>query len=167
MQPKMILAITATVAAVAVGVAALANVESDGSAEVLPVAQAGTGPEIVVYKTRTCGCCSAWIDHMKASGFRVTAVDVDAAGDLMQLKAREGISANLASCHTALVDGYVIEGHVPADLVQRLLAERPQVRGLAVPGMPMGSPGMEGPRKEAYDVLTFDGEGNTAVYARR
>lgn len=131
------------------------------------VAAASGGPGVTVYKSPTCGCCSAWVDHLRSNGFEVRVVDVDAASELMQLKARHGVTPNLASCHTALVDDYVIEGHVPADLVRRLLEERPAVQGLAVPGMPVGSPGMEGPRKEAYDVLTFDENGHTTVYARR
>lgn len=114
---------------------------------------------IQVYKTPTCGCCNAWIDHLRAAGFRVESTDLP---DLAALKAMNGVPARLASCHTALVEGYVIEGHVPASDVARLLAERPEVSGLAVPGMPLGSPGMEHPdpsRHEAYDVLSFGPEG--------
>lgn len=91
-------------------------------------------------------------------------VDVD---DLAPIKAKYGVRPELQSCHTALVEGYVVEGHVPADLIYRLLEDRPEVKGLSVPGMPMGSPGMEGARKDRYDVLTFDEEGNTTVYASR
>jgi len=120
--------------------------------------------QVVVYKTPTCGCCKAWVDHLRANGFDV--VERDSA-DLAPVKAAHGVPGALESCHTAVVDGYVIEGHVPADLVAKLLAERPEVAGLAVPGMPAGSPGMEGPYKEAYDVLAFQKDGRTTVYARR
>ena len=95
---------------------------------------------IQVYKTPTCGCCTKWIDHLREAGFNVEATDMP---DLSSLKAMNGISIELSSCHTAIVEGYVLEGHVPASDVRRLLAERPKIAGLAVPGMPMGSPGME------------------------
>jgi len=127
---------------------------------------AAVGPtRITVYKTPTCGCCAKWVDHMKAAGFAPTVHDLP---ELSAIKAKHGIPANLQSCHTALVDGYVVEGHVPADVVQKLLKERPKVAGIAVPGMPMGSPGMEqGDLKDPYDVLTFDASGNTKVFAKR
>ncbi len=117
-----------------------------------------------VYKDAGCGCCRAWITHLERNGFEVTAHDVTTMG---QIKASLGVPSALQSCHTAVVAGYVVEGHVPADLVQRLLRERPKVAGLAVPGMPMGSPGMEGARKDPYDVLAFDAKGKTSVYAKR
>lgn len=123
-----------------------------------------TLPTITVYKSPTCGCCAKWVDHVKEHGFTVVTHDTN---DLTRVKAMAGVPARLSSCHTAIVDGYVIEGHVPADLIQKLLEERPEVVGLAVPGMPMGSPGMEGPYKEAYDVLLFRRDGTTDVYARR
>ena len=119
--------------------------------------------EVTVYKSPTCGCCTKWIAHLEANGFKVNAHDV---ADLTQVKREHGVRRELTSCHTALVDGYVIEGHVPADDIQRLLQERPDVVGLAVPGMVMGSPGMEGPTSEPYNVLTFDREGNTTVFAK-
>ena len=119
--------------------------------------------EVTVYKSPTCGCCSKWIAHLEANGFKVNAHDV---ADLTQIKLEHGIRRELTACHTALVDGYVIEGHVPAEDIQRLLQERPDVVGLAVPGMPMGSPGMEGPTSKPYDVLTFDRNGNTTVFAK-
>ncbi len=119
--------------------------------------------EVTVYKNPTCGCCSKWIAHLEANGFQVNAHDL---ADLTQVKLEHGIRRELTSCHTALVDGYVIEGHVPAEDIQRLLQERPDVVGLAVPGMPMGSPGMEGPTSEPYNVLTFDRDGNTTVFAK-
>jgi hypothetical protein len=119
--------------------------------------------ELVVYKSATCGCCKDWIRHLETNGFAVTGYDVQ---DLAQLKRQNGVSPQLGSCHTARVGGYVIEGHVPAQDIKRLLADRPGVAGLAVPGMPAGSPGMEGPRKDPYNVYTFDKTGNIAVYAR-
>lgn len=119
---------------------------------------------IQVYKTPTCGCCTKWIDHLREAGFAVEATDL---ADLSRLKAENGVAHGLSSCHTALIEGYVLEGHVPASDIERLLAERPAITGLAVPGMPMGSPGMEHPdpqRHEAYDVLAFGPEG-TRVFA--
>ena len=120
--------------------------------------------QVTVYKTPTCGCCRAWVDHLREHGFDVVVRD---SADLAPVKRAHGVPGELESCHTAVVGGYVVEGHVPADLVAKLLAERPDVAGLAVPGMPQGSPGMEGPVKEAYDVLAFQKDGRTTVYARR
>ncbi len=107
--------------------------------------------------------------HLRENGFKVNPVDLGSDDELMVVKSRNGITPALASCHTALVDGYVIEGHVPADVIVKLLQERPDVKGLAVPGMPVGSPGMEDPsgRREPYDVLAFDEAGKTSVYASR
>ena len=119
---------------------------------------------ITVYKSPTCGCCKKWIAHMEDNGFNVRAHDTQ---DVRSIKQQNGVSDRLASCHTALVDGYVIEGHVPADAVKKLLKEKPVAAGLAVPGMPMGSPGMEGPHKDPYDVVLFNRSGDTAVYERR
>ena len=121
------------------------------------------GPEVIVYKTATCGCCKDWIRHLKANGFAVKAYDVN---NLAQVKRQNGVSPQLGSCHTAKVGGYVVEGHVPAQDIKRMLADRPAVAGLAVPGMPQGSPGMNGPRKDPYNVYTFDQTGKTTVYAR-
>jgi hypothetical protein len=122
--------------------------------------------EITVYKTRTCGCCGKWIDHLRESGFSVVTKEMS---DLSQIKSENGIPRELSSCHTGIVDGYVIEGHVPADVILRLLKERPDVKGIAVPGMPVGSPGMEVPSGEVqpYTVMTFDEEGKSEVYATR
>lgn len=121
-------------------------------------------PTVQVYKTATCGCCTKWIDHLVAAGFEVEAKDLP---DLASLKSENGVPAELVSCHTALVDGYVLEGHVPAADIERLLSERPAIRGLAVPEMPLGSPGMEHPdpsRHEPYDVMSF-GQDGVRVYA--
>jgi hypothetical protein len=126
--------------------------------------QDADGPEVLVYTTPWCGCCVKWADHLRENGFVVKTKEVT---DLAQVKLRGNVGREISSCHTAIVEGYVVEGHVPADLIHRLLQERPPVAGLTVPGMPVGSPGMEGSYKETYEVLTFDGEGNTEVYARR
>ncbi len=104
--------------------------------------------------------------HLQANGFRVQKKDVFGK-QFTDVKSKYGVPQRLYSCHTAVIDGYVIEGHVPADLIKRILKERPAIVGLAVPGMPVGSPGMEGPKPEPYEVLTFDKQGRTTVYARR
>ncbi|MCU0617211.1 MAG: DUF411 domain-containing protein [Gemmatimonadaceae bacterium] len=119
---------------------------------------------MTVYKSPTCGCCKAWIEHVEKAGFRCTARDLP---DLTETKAAFGIPRALESCHTAQIGRYLVEGHVPADLILRLLREQPDARGLAVPGMPIGSPGMEGGTPEKYDVLLFDRAGRTRVYASR
>jgi hypothetical protein len=120
--------------------------------------------EIAVTKDRGCGCCGAWVEHLKAAGF---AVNVTESASVNRLKAKLGVPSELASCHTAEIEGYVIEGHVPATAIRRLLAERPQGRGLAVPGMPVGSPGMEvaGAPADTYDVVLFGAFGKR-VFAR-
>ena len=123
----------------------------------LPVAcSVATAEEaMTVYKSPTCGCCQKWIDHLEANGFEVEALDVR---DLRPVKQANSVPSELESCHTGVIDGYVIEGHVPASDIKRLLEERPPVLGLAVPEMPIGSPGMEGPNPQRYDVMAFDGE---------
>ena len=120
--------------------------------------------DIVVYKSPTCGCCNAWISHLKDNGFTV---EVHDRLNMNPIKAEMGVPYQFRSCHTAKVGDYVIEGHVPADVITRLLKEKPPVKGLAVPGMPMGSPGMEGPRKDPYDVMTFNEQGRATVYESR
>lgn len=120
-------------------------------------------PIVEVYKSPSCGCCAKWVDHLKANGFQVIARDVD---DVMAHKYRLGVPPAMGSCHTAEVGGYLVEGHVPANEIKRLLKEQPSARGLAVPAMPMGSPGMEGKRKDAYEVLLIDRDGSTRPYAR-
>jgi hypothetical protein len=116
---------------------------------------------IDVYKTPTCGCCVKWISHLEANGMKVKAHNVP---DTSVVRQKHGMPENMGSCHTAIVKGYVIEGHVPAAEIKRLLAEKPKAKGLAVPGMPMGSPGMEGPVKDAYDVLLVKKDGSSEVY---
>ena len=125
---------------------------------------AQAAPAMMVYKYPNCGCCKTWVTLMRNAGFEISARDT---ADMPAIKQRYKVPEALGSCHTALVGGYVVEGHVPADLITRLLKEKPKVLGLAVPGMPIGSPGMEGGTKEAYDVLTFDAAGKTTVFARR
>lgn len=140
-----------------------------GRAATVPAADAGqrmvtAADTVVVYMTPTCGCCDDWADHVRTYGFTVVTHHLN---DLSAVKRQLGVPAGRISCHTAVVRGYTVEGHVPGDLIVKMLAERPRFRGLAVPGMPMGSPGMEGPYKEPYDVLAFDDDGNVHVYARR
>lgn len=126
-------------------------------------AQAGL-PKVVVTKDPNCGCCGGWVEHMKAAGFPVEVVTTP---QVNRVKVHLGVPDDLASCHTAEVGGYVIEGHVPADAVKRLLAEKPQGRGLAVPGMPVGSPGMEveGMASDTYEVVLF-GPAGQKTFAR-
>ena len=118
------------------------------------IASAETLPKMTVTKEPSCGCCGAWVDHVRKAGFPVEVVE---SSGVNRLKVRLGVPQALASCHTAEVSGYVIEGHVPADAIKRLLAEKPKARGIAVPGMPVGSPGMEieGVQNDTYDVVLF------------
>lgn len=119
--------------------------------------------ELTVFRSPTCGCCSQWIEHMEAAGFQVKDTVTE---DMTAVKEQHGVPANLASCHTTIANGYVIEGHIPADDVQRLLAEKPNVAGIAVPGMPIGSPGMEsGNYVEPYTVFSFTQSGETTTFA--
>lgn len=119
-------------------------------------------PEMTVYHDPSCGCCGKWIEHMQANGFAVENIP---SRDMNSIKLDLGVPRNLPSCHTAVVGDYVIEGHVPAEDVKRLLAGQPDARGLSVPGMPLGSPGMEaGQRRMAYDVVLFKANGRTEVF---
>ena len=115
-------------------------------------------PTIAVSKDPECGCCNGWVDRLRQAGFPVTVAE---ATDLSSIKARLGVPQKLSSCHTGEVRGYVIEGHVPADAIKRLLREKPQASGLAVPGMPIGSPGMEGGEPEEYEVVLFGKDGQS------
>lgn len=122
-------------------------------------------PKMIVAKTPTCGCCGAWVEHMQAAGFEVDVRNVE-HDRLDAIKAKLGIRPEHASCHTATVGGYVVEGHVPADDVKRLLAEKPSALGLTVPGMPTGSPGMEyEDEKDPYDTLLVSSDGSAKVFA--
>ena len=139
------------------------------SAPQAPASVPASGPgkkTMTVYKSPTCGCCEKWIEHMSAKGYDVKAIDVE---DVDTVKRTYGVPATVQSCHTALIDGYVIEGHVPAETVSKLLRERPALAGIAVGGMPIGSPGMEVPQGivEPYIVSSFDKKGQTAVYEKR
>ena len=119
--------------------------------------------EVVMYKDPNCGCCGKWAEHMREHGFKVKEV---ATAEMGQVKGEAGVPQALGSCHTARVGGYVVEGHVPAADVRRMLTEKPAIAGISAPGMPMGSPGMEGPYPaDRYDVVSFDAQGRTAVYA--
>ena len=128
------------------------------------VASTDRQPEVMVYKSESCGCCKVWVEHMQSHGFPVKVENTDNLGPI---KERVGLPYGLGSCHTAEVGGYFIEGHVPAADVQRLLTEKPKAKGLAVPGMPVGSPGMEmGDRVDPYEVLLVHEDGTTSVYAK-
>ncbi|OZA29413.1 MAG: metal-binding protein [Hydrogenophilales bacterium 17-61-9] len=134
-----------------------------GSAAPAAWAAAGT-PVVDVYKSPTCGCCNKWVDHLKANGFAVRSHDTQ---NVAAHKARLGVPAGYDACHTAQVNGYLVEGHVPAREIKRLLKEKPRARGLVVPAMPMGSPGMEADgRKDAYDVFLVNRDGSTQTYSR-
>ena len=138
------------------------NAASETAETISPVMK--SKPEIVMYKPPTCECCSGWAEHMRAAGFSVI---VNKSENMEMIKAMNGVSGNLSSCHTAIVDGYVIEGHVPAADVERLLKERPNITGLTAPGMPMQSPGMQakGLPPKNYKVLSFDKDGNVRVFS--
>lgn len=126
-------------------------------------AQLAALPTVQVYKSPTCGCCNDWIRHLEENGFTVEAINT---GDMMTVKAALGLPSDLGSCHTAVIADFVIEGHVPADDIKRFIAEAPEARGLAVPGMPVGSPGMEVPGQPAdpFAVIAFDADGARRVY---
>ena len=130
------------------------------------LAGAGAAPiAMTVYKSPSCGCCKEWVKHMQANGFTAKIVDMD---DLSEVKRNAGVPDRLQSCHTALIGAYVAEGHVPADLVKKMLDEKPKIAGLTVPGMVAGSPGMEqGGRTTPYDVIAFTKDGKSSVYAKR
>lgn len=128
-------------------------------------ANAAGSRAITVYKDPNCGCCKEWVEHVKKAGFTPTVHDT---ADMASVKASMGVPSSLESCHTARVGSYTIEGHVPADVIEKLLREAPVARGLAVPGMPAGSPGMEmGGRKDKYDIMLFDKSGKSRVFASR
>ena len=128
-----------------------------------PVLAANKLPQVEVFKNPDCGCCGAWVDHLKAAGF---SVNVHETPDTAAVRKRHGIPDQFGSCHTGVVAGYALEGHVPAEDIKRLLAQKPAAAGLSVPGMPVGSPGMEvGSRKDPYQVLLIDKAGRSSVFA--
>ena len=130
----------------------------------LPAFAALAGPEVQVFKSPSCGCCGSWVEHMRAAGFTVRVTEVN---DTTAARKRPGLPDRYGSCHTATVGGYVLEGHVPAAEVKRLLASKPKAIGLAVPGMPPSAPGMDVPgRKDPYEVLLVDVSGQSSVFAR-
>ena len=130
-------------------------------------AATGDAPAIEVWKSPTCGCCGKWVEHLEANGFAVTAKNTSPAM-LDRIKRQAGIEEKLASCHTGLIEGYTVEGHVPAADIKRLLEERPDAIGLTVPDMPIGSPGMEAAngKTEPYDVLLVKKDGSVELFAR-
>ena len=131
----------------------------------MPDTKGALGPELRIDRSASCGCCTQWGSHIASAEFRI---NDQIREDMDLVKQQRGVRSALASCHTAVVEGYVIEGHVPASAIQRLLAERPNIRGLAVPGMPVGSPGMEvkGVQAESYEVLAIEHDGSSSVFAR-
>ncbi len=146
------------------GMAYADELSADAPRDPIPIDQAKP-IEMTVYLSPTCGCCSGWVEHIKEYGFEVS---LEYRVDLTMVKQGFGVRPELSSCHTAVVNGYIIEGHVPGDVVRQFLADAPAVRGLSVPGMPMGSPGMEmGGRVDSYDVLTFTSTGQTEVYSQQ
>lgn len=154
MNTKRFLVAMAAVAATGLGLAAQAQ-------------KAAPAPtQVVVYKTSTCGCCGNWVTHLRQNGFQVEVHDV-AQARLDVVASEAGLSDDLRSCHTAKVGGYVVEGHVPATDIQKMLKERPKITGISAPGMPMGSPGMEqGGMKQPYDTVAFTKGGAKNVFAR-
>ena len=148
------MALTVAFASLALTTAAVRTSPSDAP---------GKKPVITVYKDPSCGCCKNWIAHLIKHGYAVDAKD---SPNMTEIKRTLGVPTGLTACHTAMVNGYLIEGHVPAADIDRLLAQKPKVAGLAVPGMPAGSPGMEGANAQRYQVLTFDKTGKTTVFAK-
>ena len=146
--------VVARVGAVVVGALAIAGAV---------VSAQQKAPTVLVYKTPTCGCCTKWVEHLQAAGFTVQTQHRD---DLTPIRQAQKVPPTATSCHTALVGSYVVEGHVPAADIKRMLAEQPKIKGLTVPGMPIGSPGMEGPAPEKYDTLAFTETGKITVFAK-
>ena len=146
--------------------AAIVTLVTGTLAAAIVVAQKPAPVVVDVVKSATCGCCMKWVEHMRQAGFDVKVKDLEQAA-LDKVKTDYGIPATAQSCHTARVAGYTVEGHVPADAVQRLLKEKPAVAGIAVGGMPTGSPGMEVPsgRKQPFNVVSFSKDGSTKVFA--
>ncbi|MCR4342166.1 MAG: DUF411 domain-containing protein [Gemmatimonadaceae bacterium] len=167
MSPRLVLSLTS---AAALAACSPSTPEAEPAASAVapaPVSAAASGSDsttLVVYKESTCPCCNAWVDYMRNNGFRVVTYNVS---DLDAVKQKHNIASNLQSCHTTEVGGYYVEGHVPADLVRKLLAERPRIAGITVPGMPVGSPGMEVGPPEPYDILSVDSAGRTAIFGSR
>ena len=130
---------------------------------VVPLLNSETLSEIAIYRSESCGCCTKWGEHVETAGFTIQDKVIE---NMEAFKQTNGITPELSSCHTAVVDGYVVEGHVPAATIKKMLHERPDIRGLTAPGMPMGSPGMEtvGVKAESFDVLAIAHDGTTTVF---
>lgn len=124
--------------------------------------ETGKAVDIVVYRSPTCSCCKKWVEHLKQNNFNVQDI---VTGDVQAIKDKYGVPKEMASCHTAIVDGYVVEGHVPATDIRTLLKTKPKVIGIAVPGMPRGTPGMEVGAKDPYDVMSFDRDKRFAIFS--
>jgi hypothetical protein len=154
--------IVSAVVVTAVVLAAIPPALGQGAGSASKRAASQAQPLVEVYKDATCGCCSLWVQHLRRGGFAATATNTT---DMTAIKDTHRIPKQARSCHTGLVGGYVLEGHVPAADVHRLLKEKPDILGLAVPGMPIGSPGMEGPGGRPYDVLALHKDGRTSVFS--
>jgi hypothetical protein len=157
---------TALIVATIVGIAGCSKEQTPPQTATITPAPAAANEliPIKVYKDPNCGCCKQWVKHLEANGFKVETMDMP---DMSMVKQKYGVKSEIQACHTAVVGDYVIEGHVPADVIKKMLNEKPAIAGLAVPGMPQGSPGMEMGTKERYNVLTFDRAGRTTVYAQK
>jgi hypothetical protein len=152
------------IAALVISLAGCNDAERPVRSSPIAAADAAEARELVVYKNESCGCCKLWIEHMRKHGFAARVHDVD---NMNPIKERVGIPYGMGSCHTAEIGGYFVEGHVPAEQVIRLLNEKPKAKGLTVPGMPIGSPGMEqGDYKQPYEVHLVHEDGSTSVYAK-
>lgn len=165
-QTRWMVALLALVAVAAFGALYRGHAEPAFAAQESQLAVAASdAPVVTIYRNPTCACCEDWADHLRASGLRV---EMKEGADLTKVKQQLGVTADLASCHTAEVGDYVLEGHVPADVIRQLVAEKPAIRGLAVPGMPAGVPGMPaaGPNRAPYEIFTIE-EGGARVYATR
>jgi hypothetical protein len=147
-----------------VGLALLLSFTASGSAHAQKKAPAATKPDAKVYLSPTCGCCGKWTEHLEAAGFKVTR---EVTTQLDTVPERQRVPEHMRSCHTAVIGKYLVEGHVPADVIKQLLKEQPAIAGIAVPGMPIGSPGMEGPNPRSYSIVAFKADGSTYEYARR
>lgn len=133
------------------------------AASLLAISTAAIADEMTVYRSPTCSCCGKWLEHVKQNGFSVKDI---VSNDVQTIKKRYGVGAELASCHTALINGYVVEGHVPASDINKLLQTKPEIVGIAAPGMPVGAPGMEmGNKADDYEVIGFDRNGNGQVFS--
>ena len=149
---------------IAIGALALFALAPTGVSD-KPLPDRAKDDVVTVYKTEACGCCLKWVDHLESNGLDVDVVNVASTAPARE---RFGVPNKLLSCHTGTINGYWVEGHVPADLVKKLITEKPEdIRGISAPGMPLGSPGMEGPNPVQYDIVAYHADGTTSVYATR